>query len=106
MELGARVCTARAPRCGACPAAGWCPSRGRPAFPARSKPSSARRASRPRFEDTDRWARGRVIAALAAGEELPAQIAADRLARVLTALERDGLVERGPFGVGLPGRTQ
>jgi len=28
MELGARVCTARAPRCGACPAAAWCPSHG------------------------------------------------------------------------------
>ena len=97
MELGARVCTARAPRCGDCPAAPWCPSRGR-VEPLGREP----RGSRPRFEDTDRWARGRVIAALAAGEGLPAQIAPDRLARVLTALERDGLVERGPAGVGLP----
>jgi A/G-specific adenine glycosylase len=97
MELGARVCTARAPRCGDCPAAPWCPSRGRVEPPVRV-PSGPR----PRFEDTDRWARGRVIAALAAGEGLPAQIAPERLARVLSALERDGLVERGPAGVGLP----
>jgi A/G-specific adenine glycosylase len=65
----------------------------------------APRASRPRFEDSDRWARGRVVAALAAGEALPAQIAPDRLARVLAALERDGLVQQGPAGVGLPGKT-
>jgi A/G-specific adenine glycosylase len=97
MELGARVCTARAPRCGDCPAGGWCPSRGR----VEALPRAAR-AARPRFEDTDRWARGRVIAALAAGEPLPAQIAPPRLARVLAALERDGLIERGPLGVGLP----
>jgi A/G-specific adenine glycosylase len=101
MELGARVCTARAPRCGDCPAADWCPSRGRVPQPARS-----RRAPRQPFEETDRWARGRVVAALAAGEGLPAQIAADRLARVLSALERDGLVERGPSGVGLPRRPR
>jgi A/G-specific adenine glycosylase len=96
MELGARVCTARTPRCGECPAAPWCPSRGL------APPARMPRAPQPRFEDTDRWARGRVIAALAAGEAPPAQIASDRLERVLAALERDGLVERGPFGVGLP----
>ena len=101
MELGARICTARAPRCGACPAADWCPSRGAVAASRR-----ARRAPAERFEDTDRWARGRVVAALAAGRPLPAQIAAARLERVLAGLERDGLIERGPAGVGLPGRPR
>ena len=101
MELGARVCTARTPRCGDCPAAPWCPSRGRV-----PRPVPAPRGPQPRFEDTDRWARGRVVAALAAGDAPPAQIAPDRLARVLAALERDGLVERGPFGVGLPRRPR
>ena len=98
MELGARVCTARAPRCEACPAAAWCPSRGIVA--------PARRGSgppRPRFEETDRWARGRIVAALAAGEALPALIEPERLERVLAGLERDGLIERGGSGVGLPG---
>jgi A/G-specific adenine glycosylase len=98
MELGARVCTARAPRCEACPAADWCPSRGRVAPPAR-----APGPPRPRFEETDRWARGRIVAALAAGNGLPAQIAPERLERVLVGLERDGLIERGATGLGLPG---
>ena len=98
MELGARVCTARAPRCGECPAAPWCPSRGRVA----AAPRVPRRPQ-PRFEDTDRWARGRVIAALAAGDALPAPIAPERLERVLAGLERDGLVERDGTRVGLPG---
>jgi A/G-specific adenine glycosylase len=100
MELGARVCTARAPRCTQCPAAAWCPSRGQVAAA-----PPARGVSRQRFEDTDRWARGRVIAALAAGEGMPSQIAPERLARVVAALERDGLLERGPLGVGLPRQT-
>ena len=98
MELGARVCSATTPRCGECPAAPWCPSRGR-VEPVRRAP----RPARPRFEDTDRWARGRVIASLAAGDGLPAQIAPARLERVLAGLERDGLVERDGTGVGLPG---
>ncbi|MDP1849181.1 MAG: A/G-specific adenine glycosylase [Solirubrobacteraceae bacterium] len=98
MELGALVCTARAPRCGECPAAAWCPSRGRVTAAPR-----AAGATRPRFEETDRWARGRVVAALAAGERLPAPIAPERLERVLAGLERDGLIERDGTRVGLPG---
>jgi A/G-specific adenine glycosylase len=87
MELGATVCRARAPRCGACPVAGSCVSRtrGGPAPPARS------RGGRPRFEDTDRWARGRVLAALTTGAP-PPELAPERRARVLAGLERDGLV--------------
>ena len=98
MELGARVCTARTAHCEDCPAATWCPSRGR-VEPA----SRAPRAPAPRFEATDRWARGRVIAALAAGDELPAPIAPERLERVLAGLEREGLIERDGTRVGLPG---
>jgi len=106
MELGARVCTARTPRCAGCPAAPWCPSRGRvqpaPRGPRASNPSNPSNPPRPRFEETDRWARGRVVAALAAGEPLPAPIAPERLERVLAGLERDGLVVRDGVGVGLP----
>jgi A/G-specific adenine glycosylase len=102
MELGARVCTARAARCTACPAAPWCPSRGRGATPA-PRPRPVPAAPAPRFEETDRWARGRVVAALAAGDELTRLMAPDRLERVVAALERDGLVERDGTKVGLPG---
>ncbi len=98
MELGARICTARVPRCEACPAAAWCPSRGA-IVPAKR----GQRRPRPRFEDTDRWARGRIVAALVAGEGLPAQVDPERLERVLAGLERDGLIERGATGLGLPG---
>jgi A/G-specific adenine glycosylase len=62
----------------------------------------AAHATRERYEDSDRWIRGRVIAALAAGEPLPAAIAPQRLERALAALEREGLVERDAAGVGLP----
>jgi A/G-specific adenine glycosylase len=97
MELGAVFCTARSPRCAACPAAPWCPSRGRVAMPARTS-----RAPRERFEDSDRWVRGRIVAALAAGDGLPAAIEPARLERALAALEREGLVERSGAEVGLP----
>jgi A/G-specific adenine glycosylase len=89
MELGATVCAARAPRCGDCPVARWCASAGRPGGP----PIEPRRPAA-RFEDTNRWVRGRVVAALAAGHGLPADIAPERLATALRGLERDGLIRR------------
>jgi A/G-specific adenine glycosylase len=85
MELGATVCTARGPRCGACPVASWCAGPGDPTTPADTP--------RQRFEDTDRYARGRIIAALLAGEEPPA-FDSDRLERALAGLDRDGLIVR------------
>jgi A/G-specific adenine glycosylase len=89
-DLGATVCTARAPRCASCPLRRrHCRWDGEEA-PRRPGP-------RRRFEDSDRWARGRVVAALAAGGDLPALEPA-RLERVLAGLERDGLVVRAPAG--------
>ena len=63
MELGATVCRPRAPVCEACPVASGCHGP-QPVVRRRSGPAV-------RFEDTDRWARGRVVAALLAGEEPP-----------------------------------
>ncbi len=96
MDLGATVCTARRPRCDGCPVRAWCPSAGAVA----ALPGRARRP-RPRFEDTDRWVRGRVVAALAVGDALPA-VAPERLDRALAGLARDGLVVRGRTGWRLP----
>jgi len=96
MELGAMVCRARRALCGACPASRVCPSAGRVEIPAR-RPAGAGRA-RERFEDSDRYARGRVVAAIAAGEELPSGLGAERLERALAGLERDGLIVRDPHG--------
>ncbi len=92
MELGGTVCRPRAPRCEACPVAAGCAADSLPAPPAR-RPA-------PRFETTDRWARGRIVAALLAGEPFP--VAGARLERALAGLERDGLVVRDAAEVRLP----
>jgi A/G-specific adenine glycosylase len=97
MELGATVCAARTPACDACPAAS-CRSRGRPQV----APTARRAAERVRFEDTDRFVRGRVVAALVAGAALPGGFEPARLARALDGLERDGLVVRDGDAVRLP----
>jgi A/G-specific adenine glycosylase len=96
MELGAMVCTARAPRCGECPVAAWCASAGRAPL---VRPAPRRAAER--FEDTNRWVRGRIVAGLAAGEGLPADIAPARLERAVAGLVQDGLVRRVEGGLAL-----
>jgi A/G-specific adenine glycosylase len=87
MELGATVCRPRAPLCGSCPVASGCHG---------PLPAMPRRKPGVRFVDTDRWARGRVLAALLAGEEPPVE--GERRERALAGLERDGLVVRGADG--------
>jgi A/G-specific adenine glycosylase len=93
MELGATVCRPRAPRCTDCPVRAECATNaaGGPA-------SAAPRRGAGRFEDSDRWARGRIVAALLAGEPLPIGLGAERRERALAGLERDGLVVRGRDG--------
>ncbi len=92
MELGALVCRPRAPRCDACPVAAWCDG---------PEPAPARRARPERFEGSTRWARGRVVASLAAGEGLPGDVAPERLDAALQGLVRDGLVRRTGDGFAL-----
>ena len=88
MEVGATVCRPRSARCDDCPLHDGCATRGEggPAVP-------PRRRGAERFEDTDRWARGRILAALVAGEPLPVAVSGRRRARALAGLERDGLIE-------------
>ncbi|MFC4554517.1 A/G-specific adenine glycosylase [Georgenia faecalis] len=97
MELGALVCTARAPRCEACPVASACRwyAAGRPANAAPRRPQA--------WTGSDRQARGRLMAVL---RELPddarlgrADLLAvlpgtdvDQPARALASLVADGLV--------------
>jgi A/G-specific adenine glycosylase len=94
MELGATVCRPRRPLCGECPVQEGC-----------AGPDAVAPAPRPRgerFEATDRWARGRIVAALVAGEDPPA-LPAERRERALAGLERDGLIVRDENGaVRLP----
>lgn len=99
MELGALVCTTRAPRCDACPVATLCSWReaGQPA-----DEHAARRRTQA-WTGTDRQARGRVMALLRTSD-LPVPLAdvehvwADQaqLGRCLDALVADGLVEELP----------
>ena len=94
MELGATVCRPRAPRCGECPVRRGC---------AGPLPPPPRRRGAERFEDSDRWARGRILAALLEGRPPPPELTAERRERALAALERDGLVVRRRDGsLGLP----
>lgn len=81
MDLGARICTARAPRCHECPVATHCHWRGGPdPDPATRSAGAPRRQAR--FEGSDRQLRGRALAALATGP-----LATEELMRVMNAEE-------------------
>ena len=60
-------------------------------------------AGRPRFQDTDRYVRGRIVAQLVAGETPVDGYPDGRFARAVAGLERDGLIvaARGPAGPAL-----
>ncbi len=92
MELGALVCTARAPRCDGCPVAGRCRwlAAGRP-------DNGGRRRAQP-WVGTDRQVRGLLVGVLrgASGPVLPVELAAvwadaAQRDRALTSLVVDGL---------------
>jgi A/G-specific adenine glycosylase len=106
MELGALVCTARAPRCDDCPLADRCAwlAAGRPALDVPVKRPQA-------WVGTDRQVRGRLMAVL---RDSPEPVGADVLAQVwdepvqraraLDGLVADGLVDPLPDGrYALPG---
>ena len=104
MELGALVCTARAPRCEQCPLARRC------AWVAAGRPEDAhadRRRTQP-WHGTDRQARGRVMAALREQDQLATAEVADlwpdeeQRERILAALVRDGLAEAERDQDGVP----
>jgi A/G-specific adenine glycosylase len=105
MDLAATVCTARAPRCAACPLAGMCRSAGSIRQSARSRTASASRATPATpptpFHRTNRWLRGRLLASIRdapAGSwvDAPDGLGEHDREAVLAAmrgLERDGFVE-------------
>ena len=100
MEIGAVVCTARAPACGRCPLAGTCLWR----RAADTTPDPAPAPSRQtRFEGSDRQGRGRLVDALRSGPVPPSRLRAvcgwpedpERARRVADGLVTDGLARRG-----------
>lgn len=96
MELGATVCTARAPRCAVCPVQGGCAwlRAGRPEYAGPRKPVQA-------FAGTDRQVRGRLLDVLR-GTDRPVERAAldavwsdaAQRDRCLDSLLVDGLAEQ------------
>ena len=102
MELGQTVCTARAPRCDACPVAAACAWRAA-GYPAYEGPPAPRQK---KYEGSDRQVRGLILRELRASDTaVPADVIhalwpdAVQRERALTGLLRDGLVtgdrERG-----------
>jgi A/G-specific adenine glycosylase len=79
MDLGATVCLARVPRCGSCPLANGCPSRGRRFEPLRKQGP---------FEGSFRQRRAATLRLVADRPRLLAELDADAVA----ALARDALV--------------
>jgi A/G-specific adenine glycosylase len=89
-DLGATICLARIPRCGACPLAAGCPSRG-------SRYEPLRKQSR--FEGSFRQRRAAALRAVAAGEQ-PSD------GEALVSLERDGLVVVADGVASLPSSSR
>ena len=114
MELGAIVCTARAPRCGDCPIAELCEWRGA------GYPDNApqKRPKQAKFAGSDRQVRGRIMALLRAEAEpvTPERAieAAERGGvrdpeqprRAYDSLIADGLIVERDGRAGLPGHTK
>jgi A/G-specific adenine glycosylase len=99
MDLGATVCVSRAPRCGECPIAEGCRSRGRIV---RAEPR--RQAA---FATSNRRVRGRIVSALARGgpmtiDQLDRVIDDPRVRTIVGVLEREGLIEQAGDRVRLP----
>lgn len=119
MDVGATICTARAPKCLLCPLRAGCVAAPVDAAVLAARAAQARRRSPQEaipFERTTRFLRGRIVdrlrdvprgAALELEQlitDLEPLIPADRLseiAAVAGALERDGLVERRGSGLCL-----
>lgn len=100
MELGALVCTARSPRCDACPVVTLC------AWRLAGYPATARSSRRPHpFAGSDRQVRGIVLGAVAQSVDPVPAADLDHLwddehqrARALEGLVGDGLLEHGCDG--------
>ena len=93
VELGALVCTSRAPRCEACPIASDC------AWLALGRPAGEARRRQAAYDGSDRQARGALLAVLREADSPVTQRALDlawpdaiQRARALDGLVADGLV--------------
>ncbi len=108
LDLGATVCTARAPRCNLCPVSKWCGWQGNGVDPAiGSAGVSGKQAP---FAGSDRQARGRLLRAAARSPFMMSAAASaaslehdeERAARTVQSLIDDGLLVLNGDEVRLP----
>jgi A/G-specific adenine glycosylase len=105
MELGATVCTARSPRCDACPIAGACAWRA-----AGYPPTADLRRRQARYEGSDRHARGAALRVLRDAAPSPVRLAdvlvewpdVQQRDRAIDSLIADGLAEASAGFLHLP----
>ena len=105
MEFGAAICRPRAPRCGDCPIADGCPSRGLDTIVPVPRQAT--------FAGSDRAHRGVVLRALTAARDdsITAAVArrlvpSEAYDRVVAGLERDGLLHRSGARLQLGGQPE
>jgi A/G-specific adenine glycosylase len=106
MEFGARVCVSRAPRCGPCPVAPGCPSRGRAAavpVPRQAAFAGSERARRGALLKRLVSAPGRALPLAVAQRVVPGLSQSD-FERIASGLERDRLAHRSGGSLHLGGR--
>lgn len=101
MDLGAMVCVARKPKCEVCPVKNLC--RAYPAIV--TMPNVTSKKPQPKFESTDRYWRGRILAATLANKKLTpvglmvylrqrGKIDRNRMKRLLKDLVAEGLIQQ------------
>jgi A/G-specific adenine glycosylase len=95
MELGATLCRARATECQRCPVARWCAARPTIQTLLAQTPRAPARRPTPRFEETSRYFRGRIVGALG---EHPAGLS---LAQLGARLKSDFAPADAPWLLGL-----
>ncbi len=113
LDLGAQVCTKRAPRCDSCPISGscaWARTDHTPPDPAQGSAGTTRPQAA--FTGSDRQGRGRLVQALRTGPVDLARVAdvtgwpdqPDRARRIADALVGEGLAEYVDGQLSLPGQ--
>jgi len=106
MDFGARHCTVRSPLCDSCPVRTQCKYKGNGEDPAQLSAGVSK--PQPRFEGSDRQARGRALRAVGDGSQQIADVIAamrvddDRAEKLIASLVDEGLLHRTGNTVTLP----
>ena len=104
MDIGATICTAKAPKCDSCPFQNIC-SAYKNGTPEKYLKIGAKQ---PKFEESPRYYRGRIIALLRERSRNVNELSRllkqqqNKITKLISGLERDGLVESGRDRVRLP----